>query len=269
VSWPSGLNIARGIADGNIAVHKFGRNDDVGTTIMPITASGVYRMPLPADAQRLRVRSGGDANDTAGGSGTRSIRIQGLAVDGTPLDQDIDLAGASASALTDVAFLRSYRVAVLEVGTYEIEGPASAADSDIIIEDAAGNEWCRISQATDFQRGQGEIGCYSVPMGYSLYISKLSMSTDVSAKTDFFVMQRQGILDGTGAEYRPFRMVQEFRSLSGLLAIDYDVPIGPIRELTDVLVLARATSGTVDVQVQLDFILVHEAQPDDATVLRN
>ena len=53
-------------ADGFSVVHKFGKNDAIGTTVKPICLGGVWQMPQVANATTLRVKAG-NANDTAGG----------------------------------------------------------------------------------------------------------------------------------------------------------------------------------------------------------
>ena len=45
--------------------NKFGDNTAVGTSYVPITGNGIYRTPQVSGATTLRVKAGGDANDTA------------------------------------------------------------------------------------------------------------------------------------------------------------------------------------------------------------
>jgi len=68
--------MAQVIAKGNeipgyYLIQKFGANPAVGTTFVPVSDGGIYMTPQAAGAKALRIRAGGNANDTAdGGSGS-------------------------------------------------------------------------------------------------------------------------------------------------------------------------------------------------------
>lgn len=76
-SPPSELLLAAGAWPEVTSDRKFGDNPAVGTTYEIIeSGGGVY--PWPTSAQPVRIRAGGNAADTAGGAGARSILVTGL-----------------------------------------------------------------------------------------------------------------------------------------------------------------------------------------------
>jgi hypothetical protein len=248
MSYPSGLDIARGIVTGARAIRQYGRNPAVSSTFVPLTRGGIYRTPQVGAQQALRIRAGGNANDTAAGSGAREITLVGLDATGEPITDTIATNGTSASAVSSKQFLRLTDAFVSKSGTYATQTALSHA-ATINIEDGAGNLWAVI-QDTDIPRGDTEIGAYSVPVNRSLYISHIRLQSDEANKTNVVMFKRSGILQ-TAAPYDGMQLIAEFPSLSGTEILTYDPPIR-IEQLSDVGFLAKSNSGTIDVSVGFD-----------------
>ena len=248
MSYPSGLDIARGIVTNARAVRQYGRNSAVSSTFVPVSRGGIYRTPQVGSEQALRIRAGGNANDSAAGSGAREITLVGLDATGEPITETIATNGASASALSSLEFLRLTDAFVSKSGTYATQTALSHAGT-INIEDAAGNLWA-IIQDTDIPRGDAEIAAYSVPVNRSLYISHVRLQSDLANKTNLVMFKRSGILQ-TAAPYNGMQLIAEFPSLSGVEIMTYDPPIR-IEQLSDVGFLAKSSSGTIDVCVGFD-----------------
>ena len=248
MSYPTGLDIARGIVTGARAVRQYGRNTAVGANFVPISRGGVYRTPQVGAEQALRIRAGGNANDSASGSGAREITLVGLDATGEPITDTIATNGTSASAASSKQFLRLTDAFVSKSGTYATQTALSHA-ATINIEDGAGNLWAVI-QDTDIPRGDTEIGAYSVPVNRSLYISHIRLQSDLANKTNLVMFKRSGILQ-TSAPYDGMQLIAEFPALSGVQVITYDPPIR-IEQLSDVGFLGKSGSGTIDVSVGFD-----------------
>lgn len=248
MSYPTGLDIARGIVTGARAVRQYGRNSAVSSTFVPLARGGVYRTPQVGSQQALRIRSGGNANDTATGSGAREITLVGLDATGEPITDTIATNGASVSSASSKQFLRLIDAFVSKSGTYATQTALSHAGT-INIEDGAGNLWAVI-QDTDIARSDTEIGAYSVPVNRSLYISHIRLQSDEANKTNIVMFKRSGILQ-TAAPYNAMQLIAEFPSLSGTEILTYDPPIR-IEQLSDVGFLAKSNSGTIDVSVGFD-----------------
>lgn len=253
MTYPSSLDISRGIASGHRYIRQFGRNTAVGGTFSPIARAGVYRTPQVATAPFLRIRAGGNAADTANGAGARSVTLIGLDVNGDYLQETIATAGASASALTTNKFLRLTEAIVQTSGTYATQTALSHVAS-INIEDAAGNLWATI-QDTDIPRGDSEIASYSVPRNRTLFITNVRVEAAAANKSNIVMFARSGILQSE-PPYDAMVLLQEFPEFSGVTQFRFDPPIR-INQLSDVGFLAKTETSTTDVAVGFDCIEVY------------
>ena len=250
MSYPTAEDISRGIVVGARSIHKFGRNAAVGGTYAPVSIGGIYRTPQPATATALRIKSGGNANDTAAGTGAREITIVGLNAAGYEITETLATAGASASQPTQQTFIRLYRAYVSKSGTYasQTAGSHSAA---IVIENAAGGtDWATIFDTT-FPRAQTQIAVYSIPKNRSIIITDMNISSDADKKANVILFQRQNILQ-SAAPYDGMRVVEEFTQVAGLHNVIYKTPLGPFPELTDVGFMARSTSTSIDMAISFN-----------------
>lgn len=253
MTYPSSLDISRGIASGHRYIRQFGRNTTVGGTFTPVARAGIYRTPQAAAAPFLRIRAGGNAADTANGAGARSVTLIGLDVNGDYLTETIATAGASASVLTTNKFLRLADARVTTSGTYATQTALSHVAS-INIEDAAGNLWATI-QDTDIPRGDTEIASYTVPRNRTLFITNIRLEAEPSNKSNIVMFQRSGILQSE-PPYDAMTLLEEFPSFSGIAQFTYDPPIR-IDQLSDVGFLAKTETSTTDVAIGFDCIEVY------------
>lgn len=252
MTWPSGYDITRGIAEGCSVNHKFGRNLSVGSTFVPISIGGIYRTPQVSGATALRIKAGGNANDTADGTGARAVTLTGLDATGNEITETIATAGASASQPTTKQFIRLYRAFVSASGTYASASAASHAAA-IVIENAdGGTDWATIADTT-FARAQSQIAVYSVPIHRSIVISDIKISSDADKKANLVLFQRRNILQ-TAPPYDAMRLVEEYPQVAGLHQIIFDPPLGPFPALTDVGFMGRAESTTVDMSVSFNIV---------------
>ena len=247
------LGVTAGNRDGYSVVHKFGRNSSVGSNFTPVCNGGAYRTPQVSGATTLRVKSGGDANDTAAGSGARSVTLQGLDATGALVSETIATAGTSASAYTTTEFIRLFRLFVASSGTYASATAASHAD-DIVIEDGT-NDWAVID-ATDFARGQSQIGVYSIPLGYRGFVERVEVSTQSNKVVDLNFYSRENILE-TAAPYTAMKLKRELVGIEGNSESTFPIPKGPYPALTDIGFMAKVSTGSADVSV--DFTILLEA----------
>lgn len=252
MSFPSGLDITRGVASGCKAINKFGRNLSVGNTYVPVCIGGFYRTPQASAAATLRIKAGGNAADTAAGSGARKITLIGLNASGEEITETLTTAGAAASAPTAQSFMRLYRAYVSESGTYASQTAPSHAGSIVIENSAGGQDWATI-QDTTISRAQTQIGAYTIPKDRSAVISSIKFSCDPAKKVNLVLFQRQQILQ-SAAPYEAMRLVEEFRQISGLHQINYELPLGPFPELTDIGFLARSDTTAVDISVSFEIV---------------
>jgi hypothetical protein len=166
-SMPYLYDIAEGNVTGHTAYAKLGYNAAVGATEEDIiTQGGVY--PWLASATALEVVSS-NANDTVAGSGVQKVRISYLDGDYSSQSEIVSLNGTTSVPLTDTTVLRVNAIRATQVGAGLM---------------AAGNITCRLVAApntvyrqieTGFTRGRGLT--YTVPLGKTLYITSISVSS--------------------------------------------------------------------------------------------
>jgi hypothetical protein len=133
IPLPYGDAIAEGVVPGHIGGHKFGANANVGTTeetIWPLSDGHTY---FDNDAGEILQISSSDVNDTAAGSGARTIEVQGLANDGTYLAETVTMNGTTAVP-TVGTYWRLNRVVVVTAGaSLTNEGLISVKDNADVV----------------------------------------------------------------------------------------------------------------------------------------
>lgn len=251
MTFPSGLDISRGLASGCAASFRFGRNTAIGSAYTPVTRSGFYRTPQSTGAVALRIKAGGNANDTANGSGAREITLVGLDATGEVITQTLATAGASASQATIELFMRLTSAYISKSGTYASQTAGSQAGS-IIIENSAGNQdWALIADGT-LGKGVAEIAAYTTPCNKSAAILNITVSSDADKKANIVLFQRKNILE-TSAPYSPLSLVIEFPQSAGLRDVKFDPPLY-FPPLCDFGFLASVSASTVDVAIGFDLV---------------
>jgi hypothetical protein len=251
MTYPSSLDIARGLASGCRSFNKFGRNTSVGSSFVPVSRSGFYRTPQANAHVHLRIKAGGNANDTANGSGAREIVLIGIDEFGDYTTQALATAGASASAQTSKSFIRLFDVYVSKSGTYSTQTARSHAGT-ITIENAAGGEdWAVIADGT-LARGKTEMAVYTTPRDRRAALRNVTISSDADKKANIVLYKRENILE-TATPYSSMLMVTEYPQSAGLLDVVFDPPLY-FPPLCDFGFLANVSASTVDVAVNMDII---------------
>lgn len=251
MTFPSGLDIMRGLAPGCSGSFRFGRNTAIGATYTPVTRSGHYRTPQAGSATTLRLKAGGNANDTASGSGARQITLVGLDATGNVITETLATAGASASAATTKSFMRLTEAFVSASGTYASQSAGSQAGSITIENGIGGTDWAIIADGT-LGKGQAEIAVYTTPRDRAAVVQGITLSSDADKKTNIVMFKRQNILE-VAAPYSPMTMIIEFPQSSGVIELPFDPPLY-FPPLTDFGFLASVSASTVDVSIGMEIM---------------
>lgn len=244
--------LSEGRLSGVSVIHKFGRNSAVGTSFVPVCIGGVYRTPQAAGATTLRVKAG-DANDTAAGTGARTVYIEGVNAAGNLTSEILTTNGATAGTASSNSYIRLYRAYVATSGTYGSATAGSHAAS-LVIENSAGTENWATLDATDFPRSQTEIGVYTVPTGHVAYIKEIYVHVESLKPATIILFQRDNILQ-TVAPYSAIRARLTAVGVEGELVLDSESLIGPMNANTDIGFMAKVASGTAAVSVDFNIIL--------------
>lgn len=246
------LNIGLGDYTSLSPIHKFGHNNEVGTSYEVLADNNVYRTPQVSGATALRVKAGGNANDTAAGTGAREVTLQGLDQTGALVEELLATAGTSASAATTTTFIRLFRAWVSQSGSYATTATGSHA-GEIIIEDSGGNEDWGYMLNSAYPEGQTAIAAYSVPLGKTAYILSLTMALDATKEGTILGFKRENILQAS-APFSARRMFFEFGGISGVNTLKPNTPFGPFPALTDIGFMGKVIVGTG--QIGVDFIIL-------------
>lgn len=162
---PFELQVARGQIYGHRGVTVFGYNPDVDTsrvTVWPYT--GV--IPLPPAALQLKVSSS-SANDTAAGTGARTVFVAGLDANHNEISEIVTLNGQT-PVLTTQFFLHVNNAYVATAGS------GLSAAGDIYFGDGVVTLGvpATVYDLIKFDYNQRITGSYTVPAGYTAYVSQ-------------------------------------------------------------------------------------------------
>lgn len=244
-------DVSQGVYDGEYIVNKFGRNGAIGTSLAPVSIGGNYRTPTTAQALEFVSTS---ANDTAAGSGARSIFIQGL-------DSNFDLISETiaTNGLTPVALVNSYtrvfRFFVATSGTYASQTASSHAGNLILQASGAGDEWARIDLvATVFGVGQSQIGCYTVPRGYTACLLSKHITVETNKPASLYFFKRDQI-NVASAPFGPMRLFEENDGIQAPFSVNGKAPIQTFDEMTDIGFMSIVGAGTASVSVDFQLHL--------------
>lgn len=168
----SEIDLALGRFGGMESGTKFGRNSDVDTTSTPEDlweGGGIYTgHPLSFTPETVDVFSD-DANDTAAGTGARTVRISGLKSDASTSyeTEDLTLNGTSAVTSSDT-WWRVNRVVILTAGS----GGANAGTITVRSTTTTANVFAGVPAGAN----QSQIGAFTVPAGQTMILKRIRVA---------------------------------------------------------------------------------------------
>ena len=191
-SMPYLYDIAEGNVSNHVSLNKFGHNDTIGTSYETIwTGSSLY--PYMTAADQLEIVSD-DADDTSAGNGARTVRIYGLDGDWNEINETVTLNGLT-QVTTTASFIRIFRAQVVTAGATGIN------EGTIIIRD----------QDTDATRaqidpglGQTLMATWTVPLGYSFYMTSWYAGSAISKIIDIGVWARDNTVSNASWQNKQF-----------------------------------------------------------------
>ena len=228
---------------------RFGFNPAIVGTREDIWASG-SSYPWPTTAETIRVKSGGNAADTAAGAGAQSIMVQFLDANWELQEETLALAGSSASAPTTLTARRVIRAWVYDVGTYTVANTA-----DIVIENTTSNQVLAVIAAGT---GQTTLSQYTVPTGKVAYLRSFRSVVARQTGCTIRMLQRQNA-DDVATPFTGTRVVTHLEDQLGSFVLDYkNYPSFPAK--TDLWCDGIRTSGSSDAAITViyDLLLVDE-----------
>lgn len=173
------LNVSRGKVRGAFHVVKFGDNDDIDAQLETVwDAGGVYT--YLTSASTLTVTSTSPSSDTSGGTGARTVVVQGLDENYVSVEEEITVGTTGGVLFYRVfrAFVKSAGSTGSNVGTLTISAGGTTLASIRVV-----------GSPTAYGLGQTFMALYSVPSGYTGYVFQWDVST-AKSPGDIYLMKR-------------------------------------------------------------------------------
>ena len=223
------LSVAKGDFTGYSNVSKFGINSTVGSGGFESIWEGSSAYPWPTAAATLSVVSA-SANDASGGTGARTVEIQGLDSSWNLLTETITMNGLT-PVVTTGSFLRVFRARVVTAGSLK----SNAAE---ITMSSGGTTLAYITYDT-IGMGQTLMALYTIPNGKTGYIINLNVSSSKDSEHRFRFMTRDNAV--TDAAWN----VKEYMSARGGFSSWRKYAINKVTEKTDIdlQVISNSTSA--------------------------
>ena len=169
---------------GRLAYEKSGRiygtNETVGTVEETIWPYSTKWIPNQIKNQKLRVKAGGNTNDTAAGSGARTVEVVFLDENLNEVTETLTLAGTGVSTLTVANCFRLNEAQVLTTGTYH------GNNTGVITFELTGGA---IMGVVDVGQGLLKSAIFTVPAGKEVYITSIYASVGQGNSADLKLYQ--------------------------------------------------------------------------------
>jgi len=246
------LELALGSIDGKSKLCKFGQNQAVPNgAFEPIWSGSTAYLGFLTASSKLRIAAGGNANDTAAGTGARSVRILGLGGAWADDDEVLVTAGAAASADSVSSYIRNFRAYVEDCGTYTAGATVGANAGDIVIETNPGGVAVARIEALE---GQTQMAIYTVPAGKTAYLVyyEIDVSSTRSVDVRFYKRERADVI---AAPFGPRRLVRSYDGVDGVISASPRC-FESFPEKTDIWWEASGNGGSASVAVNFDLWLI-------------
>jgi len=232
----SGTRGSRGVT----VVHKFGRNEGIGTTYEALSVGGIYQTPQSAVSLEFISDDTGDALDAGG---MHELTVIGL--DASFVEQTVVTAAHATDGLTAVAisgtWCRVYRAYVSQSGTYANTSTGSHIGDIVVRVASAGATYVTIS-TTDYPRGQSEIACYTIPTGKTGYLASIALTVISGKPVDFLFMQRPNADDTSSSHTGTMREIWHAVGVPDRATLSPKTPMGPFVGPCDLIMLTKGAS---------------------------
>ena len=249
------IEVKRGNIAGHRLIHKFGRNEEVGTSFEPISINGVYRTPSSNESGLEIVSS--DADDTAAGDGARKVMIQGVQFSGgvlVAIEEEIALDGVNPVSLVE-DYARIFRAWVSECGAYATTSAASAQGVITVSETVGGAEWIIIDQfAANNSGGQTQTALYTTPSATTSVLLGLHWSVEGSKTVGLIVFHRPNADDVSASFTGARRIVYQCDDAINAVPPPFGYPLAYFDGATDMGFMGINSVGTA--KVSADFWLL-------------
>jgi hypothetical protein len=245
---PFELQVARGQIQGHSAFCQFGINGAVGQTLETVwVGGGTYSFPTSATTTTI---SSSSADDTAAGTGARTVRVEGLDAAYALVSETASMNGQTGVTLTN-QYLRVNRITVLTAGSGGTSGGSIYVGTGTVTTGVP----AVILNRTGSSSNESESAFYTVPDGYSAYITRWTMSSANAGPT-------ADIATRFVLRVRPFGGVFGYKAAynlpgNGIYECEAAFPL-PLPEKTDLEIMSLTSADSAYVSTQLQIVLIKE-----------
>lgn len=245
---PFELQVARGQIAGHSSFFRFGYANAIGTTPQTltscVTAGNTYVYPTSATVMKV---SSSSANDTAAGTGVRTMLVVGLDSSYNQISETVTLNGQTAVNTTN-SYLRILYTEILTVGS----GAAQAGTIYVGTGTVTAGVPATIYWQSDTTYNNWSFAGYTVPAGYTAYVTSYTITTQSGAanlNVSAALVERE-YTTGVAEIQSTMRLVA-----GGTFDRHFDFAY-VIEEKNDFELRAWAPSGTVNVTGEVQFVLI-------------
>lgn len=176
--YPFEINLARGGIIAHKSLFKFGFNSDINGTEETIwSRGGLYVYPTVAEVNTISSTS---ADDTAEGTGARTVSVFGLDASYNEISETISLNGQT-PVNTVNSYLRINRMFVATAGSGGTAAGTIAAGTGTVTAGVPAVCYAEISNSDN----QTLMAVWTVPAGYTAYIYKGTISNGTATGSQF------------------------------------------------------------------------------------
>lgn len=239
------LSIARQRIAKTSSIHKFGRNPNIGNTPETVWMYGGKYAYLAVGAASTLYAYSADSEDSASGTGARTVTILGLDNNFNEIEETVTVGGAA----TTLEFLRVYRAFVATAGSLNTN------KGDVLISTGSGGTGTVLADigtvgvGSTFGLGQTQLALYTIPAGKTGYLTTWNVGL-APANNKATVLLKSRELNGDG----PFRTQDIIDLVGGYYHQNYTSPLR-FPEKTDIEVLASGDTSSI-VSSSFDIILI-------------
>ena len=236
---PFDLQVARGQIDAHSTVNIYGVQASVTTTYVPVWENAsAYTYPASATTMHLAssVNTGADKTGT-------TVLIQGLDSTYTSISETLTLNGTTA-VVTTKSYLRINSISVASVTS------STMPTGVITLKDLTDTTtYAQIAAGL----GRSQMSIYTVPAGYTLYLSRIDAYTSANGYSADFISYRNYSITSSGVvnttQQAPFTNTYHAQR----------VMPRPFTEKTDIQLQARASANTYVVSIAAEGYLIKNA----------
>jgi hypothetical protein len=227
-------------------IHKFGRNPSIGGAPETVWMNGGIYTYLTSPSTVYV--SSDNGNDAAGGTGARTVTVQGLDVNYNSVEETLTVGGS----VSTVEFLRVFRAFVVEAGS------VGTNIGNVLVSTGAGGggtvlaDIGTIGTGSTFGLGQTQLSLYTIPANCTGYLTTWNVGIGAyNSSATVSLYTREYTTGNLGFRTRDIMDVP-----GGYHTRNYDIPIH-IPAKTDIEVRAIASTGTT-VSASFDLITVRK-----------